>query len=183
MSAREENNLKHKSGEIIMILSYLNNIKEKYITEQNAIKNQLNNYDTELKENIKFTKMLEESAEDESTYEAFTPRSVIPNNKKKIDELLEEQKKIKDKIQKLNNRYFELESKLNEVKDIIQEAEKENEQEQINKNKLNSLPTEKLRYLLHKTELCYRLIEIDPIRCKLELSSVLKMINDIMDEM
>lgn len=164
-----------------MILSYLNEIKEKYITEQETIKKEINTLDIQLKENTEFIKMLEESMD--STYEFFTPRSVNPKNKQKIDELLMEQKEIKEHIQELNNRYSELENKSNEVDNIINEERKEEEQQKINENKLNSLSTEKLHNLLYKAELCYRLIDIDPTRCKLELSSVLKMINEIMDEM
>lgn len=164
-----------------MILSYLNEIKEKYITEQETIKKEIDTLDIQLKENTEFIKVLEESMD--STYEFFTPRSVNPKNKQKIDELLVEQKEVEERIQELNDRYSELENKVNEVEKIIKEERKEEEQQKINENKLNSLTTEKLHNLLYKTELCYRLIDIDPTRCKLELSAVLKMINEIMDDM
>lgn len=47
---------------------------------------------------------------------------------------------------------------------------------------LHDSTTQNLTSLIHKTELCTKLLEVDPIRCKLELFSLNKNLRDIIEE-
>lgn len=48
---------------------------------------------------------------------------------------------------------------------------------------LHDSTVQSLTSLLHKTELCLKLMDVDPIRCKLELSSQGKILKDIINEL
>ena len=39
-----------------------------------------------------------------------------------------------------------------------------------------------MKNILNRVELCSRLIDIDPVRCRLELSSVMKILTDLIEE-
>ena len=39
-----------------------------------------------------------------------------------------------------------------------------------------------MKNILNRVELCSRLIDIDPVRCRLELSSIMKILTDLIEE-
>jgi len=39
-----------------------------------------------------------------------------------------------------------------------------------------------MKNILNRVELCSRLIDIDPVRCRLELGSVMKILTDLIEE-
>lgn len=188
-----------------MVIEYLNQIKESYIEKQLELKKQLNSFDIELKENIEMINLLEET--NDSCYELFTPRNVNSKNKKKIEELLIEQKKIEESIENTKISLEECKNKIEQLNQVIEEENnevkivnehyesiKEQSESDIEKDdsdadltddmNINSdnLKNDNLKDILNRVELCSRLIDIDPVRCKLELSSVMKLIANILDK-
>lgn len=180
--------------QVIMVIEYLQQIKDSYFEQKHGLEKQLNLLEIQLKENIGMIKMLEET--NDSCYELFTPRNVNSKNKAKINELMEEQKSINESIENLKNSIKEYSSKIEQLDQIVKEENREieivqeyteamtqqnivseDEKESSEDNLLDSM-----KNILNRLELCSQLIDIDPVRCRLELSSVMKILTDLIEE-
>ena len=180
--------------QVIMVIEYLQQIKDSYFEQKHALEKQLNLLEIQLKENTGIIKMLEET--NDSCYELFTPRNVNSKNKAKINELMEEQKSINESIENLKNSIKEYSSKIEQLDQIVEEENREieivheytetmsqqnivseDEKESSEDNLLDGI-----KNVLNRVELCSRLIDIDPVRCRLELSSVMKILTDLIEE-
>ena len=180
--------------QVIMVIEYLHQIKDSYFEQKHALEKQLNLLEIQLKENTGMIKMLEET--NDSCYELFTPRNVNSKNKAKINELMEEQKSINESIENLKNSIKEYSSKIEQLDQIVEEENREieivqeyteamtqqnivsdDEKESSEDNLLDGI-----KNVLNRVELCSRLIDIDPVRCRLELSSVMKILTDLIEE-
>lgn len=180
--------------QVIMVIEYLQQIKDSYFEQKHGLEKQLNLLEIQLKENIGMIKMLEET--NDSCYELFTPRNVNSKNKAKINELMEEQKSINESIENLKNSIKEYSSKIEQLDQIVEEENREieivqeyteamtqqnivseDEKESSEDNLLDSM-----KNILNRVELCSQLIDIDPVRCRLELSSVMKILTDLIEE-
>ena len=179
---------------VIMVIEYLQQIKDSYFEQKHALEKQLNLLEIQLKENTGMIKMLEET--NDSCYELFTPRNVNSKNKAKINELMEEQKSINESIDNLKNSIKEYSSKIEQLDQIVEEENREieivqeyteamtqqnivseDEKESSENNLLDSMMN-----ILNRVVLCSQLIDIDPVRCRLELSSVMKILTDLIEE-
>ena len=109
--------------QVIMVIEYLQQIKDSYFEQKHALEKQLNLLEIQLKENTGMIKMLEET--NDSCYELFTPRNVNSKNKAKINELMEEQKSINESIENLKNSIKEYSSKIEQVDQIVEEENRE----------------------------------------------------------
>ena len=172
--------------QVIMVIEYLQQIKDSYFEQKHALEKQLNLLEIQLKENTGMIKMLEET--NDSCYELFTPRNVNSKNKAKINELMEEQKSINESIENLKNSIKEYSSKIEQLDQIVEEENREIEivQEYTETMSQQNIVSEDLldgmKNILNRVELCSRLIDIDPVRCRLELSSVMKILTDLIEE-
>lgn len=180
--------------QVIMVIEYLQQIKDSYFEQKHGLEKQLNLLEIQLKENIGMIKMLEET--NDSCYELFTPRNVNSKNKAKINELMEEQKTINESIENLKNSIKEYSSKVEQLDQIVEEENREieivqeytetmtqqnivseDEKESSEDNLLDGM-----KNILNRVELCSQLIDIDPVRCRLELSSIMKILTDLIEE-
>lgn len=178
-----------------MVIEYLQQIKDSYFEQKHALEKRLNLLEIQLKENTGMIKMLEET--NDSCYELFTPRNVNSKNKAKINELMEEQKSINESIDNLKNSIKEYSSKIKQLDQIVEEENREieivqeyteamtqqnivSEDEKIESSEDNLL--DGMKNILNRVELCSRLIDIDPVRCRLELSSIMKILTDLIEE-
>ena len=178
-----------------MVIEYLQQIKDSYFEQKHALEKKLNLLEIQLKENTGMIKMLEET--NDSCYELFTPRNVNSKNKAKINELMEEQKSINESIENLKNSIKEYSSKIEQLDQIVEEENREieivqeyteamtlqnivSEDEKIESSEDNLL--DGMKNILKRVELCSRLIDIDPVRCRLELSSIMKILTDLIEE-
>ena len=181
--------------QVIMVIEYLQQIKDSYFEQKHELEKQLNLLEIQLKENTGMIKMLEET--NDSCYELFTPRNVNSKNKAKINELMEEQKTINESIENLKNSIKEYSSKIEQLDQIVEEENREieivqeyteamtlqnivSEDEKIESSEDNLLDS--MMNILNRVELCSQLIDIDPVRCRLELSSVMKILTDLIEE-
>ena len=180
--------------QVIMVIEYLQQIKDSYFEQKHALEKQLNLLEIQLKENTGMIKMLEET--NDSCYELFTPRNVNSKNKAKINELMEEQKSINESIENLKNSIKEYSSKIEQLDQIVKEENREIEivqeytetmtqqnivSEDEKESSEDNLP-DSMKNILNRLELCSQLIDIDPVRCRLELSSVMKILTDLIEE-
>lgn len=180
--------------QVIMVIEYLQQIKDSYFEQKHALEKQLNLLEIQLKENTGMIKMLEET--NDSCYELFTPRNVNSKNKAKINELMEEQKSINESIDNLKNSIKEYSSKIEQLDQIVEEENREIEivQEYTEAMTRQNIVSEdekessednlrdSIKNILNRVELCSQLIDIDPVRCRLELSSVMKILTDLIEE-
>ncbi len=188
------NNYSKVKEQVIMVIEYIQQIKDSYFEQKHGLEKQLNLLEIQLKENTGMIKMLEET--NDSCYELFTPRNVNSKNKAKINELMEEQKSINESIENLKNSIKEYSSKIEQLDQIVEEENREieivqeytetmsqqnivseDEKESSEDNLLDSM-----KNILNRLELCSRLIDIDPVRCRLELGSVMKILTDLIEE-
>ena len=109
---------------------------------------------------------------------------------------MEEQKSINESIENLKNSIKEYSSKIEQLDQIVKEENREieivqeytetmtqqnivseDEKESSEDNLLDSM-----KNILNRLELCSQLIDIDPVRCRLELSSIMKILTDLIEE-
>lgn len=188
-----------------MVCSYLEKLQNEYLQEKQQIEKEITNLEIRLKENIEFIKLLEESSD--PNYESFTPREVHSKNKDKINELKLEQKEIFETLDHMKLSYDESVKKLDEIGSVIKVAKssqiskdeheqtmdneyyrltlletQENERQRISRE-LHDSTVQSLTSLVHKTELCSKLLEMDPVRCKLELMMMSRTLREIINDM
>lgn len=191
-----------------MVVSYLEKIREQYQEKRIDANNRLNAVKNEYRENTEFIKLLE--VNNDPNFESFTPRQVNGFNKTKICELEARQKQltnimsdIRAEISSIDNEIYELNSvikvareKKGDIANPIFEGEEykdesrvklalletqENERQRIARE-LHDSTVQNLTSLVHKTELCLKSMDADPIRCKLELTSMSKILRDIIED-
>ena len=171
------------------ILSYLKKLKMEYTTKKQELE--------EKQEALK--KLLRKNAEEQTTieantdesYELFTPRQVNVEQKVRMQALKEEstqKKQILDNIEKeldsCKNKITDIEKIMRQAKNIAEKekrsAESKEEEQQIAAtiDEYMEKNQQFLYDLLGKLELCAKLIDLDPVRCKLELSDTMKKIVD-----
>lgn len=100
-----------------MVVAYLERIENSLEKEKLNLISEINDIKKISKENFKIRKVLEEN--NDPYYEAFTPRQVNRFNKRKIEELDEEQKELENKIKILNDELIVIENKIEEICEVI----------------------------------------------------------------
>lgn len=161
-----------------MLKSFLNKLQNDYLEEKLNIEREINNIQIHIRENIEFIKLLEKT--NDASYESFTPREVNVRNKDKISELKEEQQRLEEYLEKQKEKYEKSVQCLNEVNEVIEcykadiMSKKVYISEELKSSIINSLQT-----VIQKIEFCSKLVEIDPMRCKLELNMISDLLKDI----
>ena len=185
-----------------MVLSYLEKLQKEYLQEKHTVDQECKKLQLCLKENIEFIKLLEET--NDPNYESFTPREVNAKNKVKIYELQEQQKEIQSDLEQKEMYRDVCDAKLEELSEILVAVknmrdenqkkdleftayrtsllEMQEQEKQRVSEELQSLVFQKLTDLVHRIELCGKLIELDANRCKLELGIVSKTMGEIIGD-
>ena len=186
-----------------MVVEYLEQTKKQFIDKRQSLLDEISSLEIKSKENIRMIQMLEDTNDD--NFESFSPREVSSYTKSKMVELSEEQNQIQQLLKEYRSEVLELNLKIDEVTSVIKVAQNENDicNEEISKSKKSNLnvlesvekerqriardlhdsTVQNLTSLVHKSELCMKLIELDPIRCKLELSSMGKILREVIEDM
>ena len=187
-----------------MVISYLERLQSEYLDQKLEFEKSIAALEINLKEKIEFAKILEDSSD--STYESFTPREVNSKNKIRIKELKEQEKDIQQQISEEKIKYGKCLEKLDEIASVIKVAKtsfiskeekdetmdneiyrltlletQENERQRISRE-LHDSTVQNLTSMVHKTELCSKLIDMDPIRCKLELTMMSRTLREIIND-
>lgn len=191
-----------------MVCSYLEALQKEYLEQKKSIDKIMVNLQLQLKENIEFLKLLEEDID--ASYDLFSPRQMVSKNKQRIQELKEQQKEILLETDKVKEEQAVIIQKIDELNSVLkvartseaklrelERAEKdevdnelyrlslletqEKERQRISRE-LHDSTAQNLTSLVHKTELCSKLIDMDPIRCKLELSTMSRSLREVVND-
>lgn len=186
-----------------MVVSYLERLQSEYLDQKISLEKQINLLEIHLKETLEFIHLLEENSD--PNYESFTPREVNSKNKSKILELREDEKRIQNEISEKKIEHGKCVHRLDEISSVIKVTKssknskvgndemdneiyrlklletQENERQRISRE-LHDSTVQNLTSLVHKTELCSKLIEMDPIRCKLELTMMSRTLREIIND-
>lgn len=176
-----------------MVKEYLEKHLDELLEKRIQSENEYSHLENKIRENIEFINLLEEK--NDPNYESFTPRLVHSANKKKIEELKEEQKEIitAANLKKIQvNSYY---AKVQELNDVIKAARKSeiegidfinrNRKENEIKDVMDRLYNSSLKNFVgldHKIDLCIKLMDIDSSRSKMELTSISNCITNTMKE-
>ena len=186
-----------------MVKAYLEKVKEGYISRKTELTLLSKQCQTKYKENMEMLKLLEDSLD--PNYAAFSPREVSGYNKEKIETLKEDQKVLKEELSSIREEISNVDLEIYEVDSVIRVLKdsgqsmgeeftnhpelnrytilqtQEFERQRIARD-LHDTTVQSLTSLVHKSELCIKLIDMDPIRCKLELTSISKILRDVIDD-
>lgn len=185
-----------------MVKGYLKKTKEEFIEQKTCILEQIKYTENKLKENDKFIELLENTSD--PNYEAFSPREINSNvfNRKKIEELQIEQKTEGEHLLELKDQLGEINFKIDEITSVLKGLEQtentiqgedsygmrlsllrsvEAERQRIARE-LHDFTTQNLTAIVHKTELCKKILDEDPVRCKLELFTIEKTLREVIDD-
>jgi two-component system sensor histidine kinase DegS len=185
-----------------MVDEYLEKLQEYLLNEKADLEQEINDLQTKLQENSEFAKIIEEN--DRAGYESFSPRNIHPEDTEKKKELSAQKKQLEEKIAGKQDSYQTCLERLQELTEVIDYSRKvavenrnsdtkakdyrlslleiqENERQRISRE-LHDSTVQNLTSLVHKVELCSKLVEMDPIRCKLELITMGKTLREIINE-
>lgn len=185
-----------------MVQNYLEGLRQDFLNQKCALTEQLDSMYVRQKEIKKIVQILEDK--NDPNYDAFSPRKRNSFDARKISELTEENKQLSDEISKLKDQISEIDYRIDEVSNVIKVSREnmidagsnvdsyeariallnsvEAERQRIARD-LHDSTTQNLTALVHKSELCTKLLDSDPVRCRLELFSISNTLRDIIQDM
>ncbi len=191
--------------EVKMVIEYLEKLYHELYEKKLNLESENQKKEILLKNNIKFVSTLEKNLDE--NYESFSPRKVDEENHMKIESLLQEQRELEENIRKIKIEILDLGIKISELENVIKNARNKekfyiyenartNEEYFLKKNILEVQEIERQRIasdmhdsvvqsltsLVHRMELCSKIGEVDPVRGKLELREMTKIVRDIIQE-
>lgn len=190
-----------------MVVEYLEKKSNEISEEMKGILAKIEDLNVVIAENKKFIEYLENAKD--TNIDTFSPISVSTPEEDKLTELKSEQENHLSTLQSLQVKYNNLSQEYDESLNVIEIVKKhyglsmkvldenvttkelmniklleaqESERQRIARE-LHDSSVQTMTSLVHKIELCTKLIEMDPIRCKLELMVMSKTMKDVIQEM
>ena len=189
-----------------MVIDYLENLYQEIYEKKINIERENQKKEMLLRDNEKFVQALEKTLDE--NYESFSPRKVDEESHLKINSLLEEQRQLEESVRKNKIEIVDLGVKISELENVIKAA-RENERLLFSKHieqsddkiyKRNILEIQEierqriardmhdtvvqnLTSLIHKIEVCDKIGDVDPVRCKLELRFMKNIIRETIQDL
>lgn len=190
-----------------MIITYLEKIYSALLENKIKLEQEQSDYTFKMNKQLRYMDRLKQ--EDEKNFDVFSPRKQNVDLKEQIDELENQHQDFLELIEKKKKEILEIDSKIDELNSVLKIAKQQSvTNERIFKNSINEKEILKLKLLetqelerqriarelhdssvqcltsvVHKTELCTKLIELDPLRCRLEILSMSKSVRSVIEEM
>ena len=188
-----------------MVKEYLEKTRDGFLEEKISLMEQVTFLQNSMKQNIQMIQLLEDT--NDPNIESFTPRQVNGYNKKKLVELQDEQKELIKQLNQLRTDVSTLDMKIDEINSVLKVVREdisnsslgmsesnmssdmklavlqslESDRQRIARD-LHDTTVQSLTSLVHKTELCLKLIDIDPIRCRLEMNTIGKTLRAVIED-
>ena len=188
-----------------MVKEYLEKTRDGFLEEKISLMEQVTFLQNSMKQNIQMIQFLEDT--NDPNIESFTPRQVNGYNKKKLVELQDEQKELIKQLNQLRTDVSTLDMKIDEINSVLKVVREdisnsslgmsesnmssdmklavlqslESDRQRIARD-LHDTTVQSLTSLVHKTELCLKLIDIDPIRCRLEMNTIGKTLREVIED-
>lgn len=168
--------------EVVMSTDILKKIYSELLQEKAELELEQNSIVIKLKENEKYIKRLR--TEEEESFDAFSPRNQNQDIRNNIDSFEKKSEILSQRNSEIEMKQNELNEKIQGLEQLFQEDKKEedfSEKRSRQKKKLRKLKEEYLKdlsFVLSKLEFCSRLVDLDPVRCKSELSFLIKALNE-----
>lgn len=165
-----------------MSTDILKKIYSELLQEKAELELEQNSIVIKLKENEKYIKRLR--TEEEESFDAFSPRNQNQDIRNNIDSFEKKSEILSQRNSEIEMKQNELNEKIQGLEQLFQEDKKEedfSEKRSRQKKKLRKLKEEYLKdlsFVLSKLEFCSRLVDLDPVRCKSELSFLIKALNE-----
>ena len=167
-----------------IVINYLEKYSDLLLEEKINLQAQQKNIEQEIKETVAFRKLLEEK--NDSNFEIFTPHVVNPKNKEEIKKLEQQEEKKKLELQEVLKQIEQQENKYEELSGVIKQAKQDyaNHQEKSSlQNSLDEIVYKRLEQFITKIDLCSNLLNLDSMRCKIELDNMKKSVLDMQHEL
>ena len=150
-----------------MVNEYFDRTYDECKTEYDRQLEMLNQYRRQLED---IHKMMEfEKVQEDNDDRIFSPYEEDCFNQENYKKLTEEESEVLNKIKELEIEVLNWKSKLESLREVQQQWNEETNDLKV-KNKID---------IISKLEYCLKLIDLDPVRCKLELKSLLKLLKDL----
>lgn len=168
--------------EVVMAADILKKIYSELLQEKAELELEQNSIVIKLKENEKYIKRLK--TEEEESFDAFSPRNQNQELRKNINSFEKKSELLSQRNHEIEVKQNELNEKIQGLEQLFQDEKKEkdvSEKRSRQKRKLRKLKEEYLKdlsFVLSKLEFCLRLVDLDPVRCKSELSFLIKALNE-----
>ncbi len=159
-----------------MIKKFLQEYQQRLTTNKIEIEEELDLVRTKIKENEKFIAMLH--SEQDSFFTDFSPREVEEKHSDQIKELTQTLQGFYEERGRLNTRLSDVLSQLEEVEKVISEAERLEKPQIIEENVPSNNLTKPVTYhvIARKLKTVSDFLPADPIRAKIEVQEILKML-------
>ena len=167
-----------------IVINYLEKCSDLLLEEKINLQAQQKNIEQEIKETVAFRKLLEEK--NDSNFEIFTPHIVNSKNKEEIKKLEQQEEKKKLELQEALKQIEQQEKKYEELSVVIKQAKQDyvNHQEKsVLQDNLNEIVYKRLEQFITKIDLCSNLLNLDSMRCKIELDNMKKSVLDMQHEL
>ncbi|MDY4839499.1 MAG: hypothetical protein SO160_08145 [Lachnospiraceae bacterium] len=167
-----------------IVINYLEKYSDLLLEEKINLQAQQKNIEQEIKETVAFRKLLEEK--NDSSFEIFTPHIVNSKNKEEIKKLEQQEEKKKLELQEILEQIEQQEEKYEELAVVIKQAKQDyaNHQEKSSlQNSLDEIVYKRLEQFITKIDLCSNLLNLDSMRCKIELDNMKKSVLDMQHEL
>ncbi len=158
-----------------MVRTILKKMRSEFIEDKLKLESDQNKIKIKIRQNGKFLEKLRE--EEDQNQDLFSPRRKNVNLHDNILELEKEQDILIGESKDLEEQLLQLNVRITELDDALK-ALKESETELFREPFYTSME-ENINGLMQKTEMCFRLLPADPMRCKLELSVLMKFLQEM----
>lgn len=157
-----------------MVKQFLLKYEQELMEKKIDLTKSFQNNELLIRENEEYIRFVETSENED--YDSFAPQSY--NRKSdltKIKELKEKQKQLKEISARKKEEIENIDQRLSELSDIIEEV-RNNEEQKVQEDIKEANRNKTLDSLIHKIEFCINLVNVDPKRCKMELQEIVKLL-------